>query len=467
MSVLRRFNAKRLAAPGRMRLGWLALLLLAATLALPGTAAAAGVPNPTVVGPVMGGIHGYPVNHTIYPLSGPGYNYSESEYFFSGTATDLSNGTTAPYTSRMLVRIPTDPTKFNGIVLVDWMNVTDGQDFEFTWWPSAYQYLMQQGYGYVAVTAQAVGANYLHVWDPERYALINHPGDNYSFDIFSQAIKAIRDPADNATSILYPQKVDPMNGLQVKYVVAGGVSQSAGRLNSYINGGYNSGARHLVDAYNIERDTGGPVKDFSTFVFGLNEETPLVSSEPADNPHYVLWQEAGASHETRVWWDYRWSTMQRDGVPPGSPDPINSGCATLNSDWGVNEGRIDQRVRAMLYWTQKYLATGKLPPAAPRIEYDANGNPVRDSNGLAVGGLRDTFVQVPIALNRGDGCVFWGQYEPWSNDKIRSLYPTQAQYVSDVTVWAKYEVQKGWLLPQDRDDDIAQAQALTAPWSGQ
>ncbi len=74
---------------------------------------------------------------------------------------------------------------------------------------------------------------------------------------------------------------------------------------------------------------------------------------------------------------------------------------------------------------------------------------------------------MPIALNRGDGCVFWGQYQPWSNDKIRSLYPTHAQYVSQVTGWARYEVQKGWLLPQDRDDDIAQAQAFTAPWSGQ
>jgi hypothetical protein len=115
-----------------MRLGLLALLLLAPTLAAAGPAAAAGVPNATVVGPVMGGIRGYPANHTIYPLSGPGYNYSEAEYFFSGTATDLSNGTTAPYTSRMLVRFPTDPTKFNGTVLVDWMNVTDGQDFEFT-----------------------------------------------------------------------------------------------------------------------------------------------------------------------------------------------------------------------------------------------------------------------------------------------------------------------------------------------
>jgi alpha/beta hydrolase family protein len=441
----------------------LSVCVLLAAGALPGTAAAAGVPNPTVVGPVYGGVHGFPSNHSTFPLAGPGYDYSESEYFYSGTATDLSNGTTAPYTTRMLVRIPRDPTKFNGIVLVDWMNVTDGQDFEFTWWPSAWQYLMQQGYGYVAVTAQQVGANFLPAWDPQRYATIHIPNDNYSFDIFSQAIQAIRHPAGNVTSILYPRPVDPMQGMGVKYVVAGGVSQSAGRLDDFINGGYNRG---LINAYNIERDCCSRITNFSTFVFGLNEETPLVSSEPPDNQHYVLWQEAGASHETTYWWYYREDTMANQGeTPPNSPDPVTAACSTLNSDEGVNEGRIDQRARAMLYWTQQYLTRGIRPPSAPRINYDANGNPVRDANGLALGGLRDTFIQVPIALNRGDGCVFWGQYEPWSDQKIRSLYPTHADYVNKVTTWANYEVQQGWLLPVDRTDDIVQARAFDRPWT--
>src|SRR6185312_15507463 len=94
-------------------LGWLAAGALAATLMLPGMALAAGVPNPVVWGPIEGGVHGSPANASTYPLSGPGYDYTENEYFFSGTATNLSNGETAPYVTRMLVRMPRDPKNFN------------------------------------------------------------------------------------------------------------------------------------------------------------------------------------------------------------------------------------------------------------------------------------------------------------------------------------------------------------------
>ena len=72
-----------------------------------GAVAAAGVPNPTVYGPIHGGIRGYMWNHSLFPLDTPAYHYSEHEYFFSGTATDLSTGAQAPYESRMFVRLPT------------------------------------------------------------------------------------------------------------------------------------------------------------------------------------------------------------------------------------------------------------------------------------------------------------------------------------------------------------------------
>ena len=117
---------------------------------------AAGVPNPAVQGPIEGGIHGYPFNHSVTPLSGPGYSYTENEYFFGGLATDLTTGAQAPYESRMLVRLPSNPRRFNGTVIVEWLNVTGQEDLE-TSWPPAAQYMMRQGYGYVAVSAQLAG----------------------------------------------------------------------------------------------------------------------------------------------------------------------------------------------------------------------------------------------------------------------------------------------------------------------
>src|SRR5258705_2757200 len=53
----------------------------------------------------------------------------------------------------------------------------------------------------------------------------SHPGDAYSYDIFSQAAQAIR----------HPGTVNPLSGLRVRHVIATGRSQSAFRLVTYIN----------------------------------------------------------------------------------------------------------------------------------------------------------------------------------------------------------------------------------------
>src|SRR4051795_8114771 len=80
---------------------------------LAGAAVAAEVPNPTVEGPIEGGAKGYAWNHSLVPLRRDGYDYTEREYFYGGTSTNLASGATAPYKTRMLVRLPRDPKAFN------------------------------------------------------------------------------------------------------------------------------------------------------------------------------------------------------------------------------------------------------------------------------------------------------------------------------------------------------------------
>jgi hypothetical protein len=113
----------------------------------------------------------------------------------------------------------------------------------------------------------------------------------------------------------------------------------------------------------------------------------------------------------------------------------------------------------------RYLQTGKMPPPAPRIKTDAGGNIVRDAKGLAEGGLRHVFVQVPVSYNAAMGCPLFGTYNQWSAAKIRSIYPSHAIYLSNVSAWSTYEVQKGWLLPEDRADVLRKAAAFTGPWT--
>jgi hypothetical protein len=433
-----------------------ALLAAFTTLAVAGAAHAA-VPNPAVQGPIEGGIHSRPWNHSLFSLSGRGYDYTESEYFFGGTAHDLTTGLAAPYESRMLVRLPSNPRRFSGTVLVEWLNVTGQSDFE-TAWPVEAQYLMRHGIGYVGVSAQLAGVccgpTTLKGWDPQRYAELLHPGDQFSYDIFSQAIRALRDPAGNRTTITSPTKVDPMRGMQVRHIVATGASQSALYLTNFVNDHYNRGQ---IDAYVITRG-GGPFNDFSTPIFQLNEENNL-ANQP-DNSHYIVWEEAGTAHAPAVWWnDYIWPEQQRDLFAPGTPNAVNAACS-------VNHGAVDYSTRALSHWVTRYLDTGQLPPPAPRIKTDASGNIVRDGNGLAEGGLRHVFVQVPVAYNAAAGCPLFGTYTEWSAAKIRSLYRTHAIYYRRVRAWSAREVALGWLLPEDRAAVLRKARAFTGPWTG-
>lgn len=448
------------ACAARWRIGAVTLIGVIGLFGLTAAqAAAAGVPNPTVEGPVQGGIHGYPFNHSVVPLSGPGYSYSENEYFFGGLAHDLSTGAEAPYMSRMLVRLPTDPAKFNGTVIVEWLNVTGQEDLE-TSWPPAAQYMMQQGYGYVGVSAQFAGVCCgpltLKGWDPVRYAPLFMPPDGtgspFSYDIFSQAIQALRDPQDNRAVLGGATGVDPMQGMAPKYIVANGASQSAGTLTTFINDGYTRGN---IDAFWITRG-GGPFNTFATPIFQLNEETAAAPTQ-ADNPHFRLWEEAGTAHAPFVWYSYVWAENQRDVTGPAVPDPIDVACS-------INRGSVDYSSRAQLSWIQNYLHTGEMPPSMPRLLRDSSGNVIRDANGMAEGGVRQPFVQVPVAYNAGTGCPLFGTYRPWTAAQIQSLYPTHDDYVSDVQQAAGYDVQQGWLLPQDAAAAVAAAQAFTAPW---
>lgn len=444
----------------RLRFGSAAVTGLALVL-LFAAGAQASVPNPLVQGPIRGGVRGYPWNHSLFALRGPGYNYTEKEYFFSGTAHDLSNGTSAPYESRMLVRLPRDPKKFSGTVVVEWLNVTGQMDLE-TAWPVEAQYLMRHGIGYVGVSAQFAGVccgpTTLKGWDPVRYApLYMPPGDTFSYDIFSQAIRALRHPQGNLTSAGQPVKVNPMLGMHVRHLVVTGASQSALYLTTFVNDHYNRGQ---VDAYVITRG-GGPFTDFSTPIFQLNEETNL--AKQPDNRHYMVWEEAGTAHAPAVWEnDYVWPEQQRDLFGPGVPNGINAACS-------VNHGAVDYSTRALTHWVSRYLRTGKMPPArahAPRIKTDASGNVVRNSDGLAEGGLRHVFAQVPVAYEAATGCPLFGTYEPWSAAKIRSLYPTHADYYRKVRTWSANEVRRGWLLPADRGKVLREAHAFTGPWTG-
>ena len=178
----------------KRRATWFACLAGSVMLALPagllatGTASAAAA-SPTVSGPVDGGTPAEAIFSTSFDLASVGYE--ESEYFVSGTATSYKPASpltkdgkwaatpdvTAPYTTRVVVRRPVDPTKFNGTVLVEWLNVSGSVDAGPEW-TLTHNELIRDGFAWVGVSAQQAGVNaakgkvpklsLIHISEPTR-----------------------------------------------------------------------------------------------------------------------------------------------------------------------------------------------------------------------------------------------------------------------------------------------------------
>jgi len=164
--------------------------------------------------------------------------YQQAEYFLEGTATAFTNlnelgsdgnwevepGEQAPYKIRIVVYRPIDSAVFDGNVLIEWLNVTAGFETPPSW-GTGHLEMRRGGSVWVGVSAQLIGIEgteqsllplYLKAVNPERYGSLSHPGDSFSYDIFSQVAQAIRNP----------EGIDPMDGLEAERLIAYGESST-------------------------------------------------------------------------------------------------------------------------------------------------------------------------------------------------------------------------------------------------
>ncbi len=456
---------------------------------------------PTVIGPVSGGTPDIPVNGTL-PSVLRQYGYSEKEYFIKGTATAyrpvgtwgangrwrVATASTAPYETRILVRVPTDPKKFSGTVVFEWYNETSGRDadpdFGFT-----YPELMRAGDAYVGVSAQALGVvgssafslpipNYhpvpLVVQNPARYGALHHPGDQYAYDIFSQAAQAV----------LRPRGARPLGALKPRVLIADGESQSASELVTYINAiapvddifdGYlvhsrGAGGAALNPALDtpvpkvarFRTDLGRPVliAETETDPFGIIGYQPAIQP---DSSTIRLWEMAGTSHVDQ--WTLHYGITSGVRWDPGVPIPTFRVCGS------INDGPERFVMRAAVAALDRWVTTGVTPAPAPRFAINPAGTAiVRDRYGNAVGGIRNPDVTAPISALSGVFnpdttviCALFGSSKPFSPALLHRLYPTHADYVAKVAASAAAAVRRGYLLPQDAARMVALAKAAHVP----
>ncbi|MEU7619188.1 alpha/beta hydrolase domain-containing protein [Micromonospora rifamycinica] len=441
----------------------------------PSTATGERVANPVVAGPVARTSpvgdprHGYPFLATDVDLAAAGY--VEEEFFLFGTATRYAvqgtqNATTIatdqPYGTRLVVRRPAAAKKFNGVVIAEWNNVSNQWDQEVDWFQS-HEHLIRSGYAWVGVSAQRAGlhsATGLKAWSPSRYGALDVTvggtvtDDSLSYDIFSQAVKAVRNPTG----------VDPLGKLPApQYVIATGHSQSAGRLANYYNG-----VQPLADVLDgiVLHGGGGVLRtDLATPVFRINSEgdvasgiLPAAARAQADSPVLRSWEVAGASHgDWKLITDYG-PLRQRDigsypGGYPGEPQTC-----TLPS-----LSRIPQHMvqNAVYDHTVAWVAQGVAPPSAPPIRTTTTTPPAvaRDDLGLALGGIRLAQHQVPLRVNSGSNtgpgfCFLDGSSVPLTDAQLAARYPTVAAYV-DASVAATLAAAGAGYLPPSFTRDPA------------
>src|SRR5436190_10077783 len=332
------------------------------------------VPNPIVTGPIQGGIRGGAYNRSRFPLT---HGYVEEEYFFQGVAR-AADGTTAPYKSRILVRRPTDPRQFNGSVILDWDNVTVPDDTDVGWLP-LHTTIMDRGFVYVAVAAQRLSIEAspiaLKQYDPVRYGSLSHPGDDYSFDIYSQAAEAVLEKQDptvddaHATGIVLG---DLLPGVDRRIAI--GASQSGGRLKTYVNdwakdaGVFEGFMPEISDPSGVDRTL------FPILWLNSQNEGKATTVEP-DSDLFRFWEMAGSAHAPH---DY--SQYQNSGYvyheTNGNVDiydrdeGIAWGYQNKPGDCGLNNYEPGYEYSAALVAIDDWVRTGVAPPIDPRTRAD-------------------------------------------------------------------------------------------------
>lgn len=439
----------------------LALVLAAASGPADARAAATAdgttVPVPQLSRP-PDGIHGHALWDAWHQLEP--FGYQQREYLVSGEAR-AADGSTAPYTTRIVVFRPRDDDRFNGTVLLDWVNVTaqfeNAVDILET-----REMLLREGYAFVHVSAQSAGLCCTpltpKVWDPVRYEAIDHPGDAYAPDIFAQVARAMRAPAGT----------DPLGSLTVRRVLASGQSQSANRLYGYVSSGQ-AARDDVVDGFLIH---GGGEKTFdvplATPVLHLLSDLEADPAPPGDDPRYRLWEVAATAHS-----DYFIGYQSIFGNGPRTADqpPMDRAGYDALIDAAGNYGQDPAPLHATctaagatmpmhyaastaLHQLDRWVRTGEAPPVTPRFAFDATGTLARDEHGNTRGGIRMPPVEVPVATYLTTACGLGGITAPFTDAQVQALYPTFADYQRRMTAATDRAVRRGWLLPPDARDQM-------------
>jgi hypothetical protein len=444
-------------------------------------------PVPDAGSPFVGG--------TRFDLSSRGY--TGAEYALTGSAGAYARSAGglavvehADFSTRLLVHRPTDGAAFNGTVWLEWLNVSGGLDASPDW-IFTHTELMRRGAAWVGVSAQRSGVEGgggilgmlsfgLKEVNPARYGALHHPGDRFSYDIYSQAAAAVR----RASGTI-------LDGLAVERVLGIGESQSAFRLTTYANDidpltavhdGFLIHARGRAaaplddDGDPADAMRGGPiafVDHLRVPVLCVESETDLMNlgylaSRQDDAESFVLWEMAGTSHGDIY-------TFVAGPVDTGRL-PIEelarawtpvSEVYGMALDRPVNAGPQHYVMNAAVARFDRWVTDGSRPEAAPRLQVH-DGAFVTDEFGNVRGGIRTPHVDVPTATLSGLGngghpiAFLCGSTTAFDVGMLDALYASKDDYLERFSAATEAAVAAGFVLADDATEMAAIA-AVNSP----
>ncbi len=475
------------------------------TLGVPGADNDDVVDVPAVL--VEGPVEGPPILvGTFIDLPALGYT-TETEYLVSGTANAYVNvnelqadgrwqveaSEQADYKTRIVVIRPDDPAAFNGTVVVEWLNVSAGFDSPPDWL-QAHTELIRSGFAWVGVSAQKDGVDALldgsacainpTCTNADRYDNLDlsHPGDAFSYDIYSQVAQALRNPGG----------VSPLGNLVAQRFIAAGESQSAGRLMTYVNAF--APIHALFDGYFVHSRTAGSAPLQGSFIEApvptppvvrvrddLGVPTLMVQTETDlfilgsypdnqdDSENFRLWEVAGTAHaDLYTFLDARLDT----GTDPAIAAIVENAApipGIIECTKPVNAGPQHFVVNAGFRALNSWVVEGTPPTRADRLE--VAGEPpafVKDELGNTLGGIRTSYVDAPIAILEGedqpqpdfsevteisieeiDFCFLSGTTQLFDAATLARLYADNDAYIEALNAATDEAVENGFLVPED------------------
>jgi hypothetical protein len=407
------------------------------------------------------------------------HGYTEQEFYANGTAQRYRGvlpGAQAtaqvidggwPYRTRVLVRAP-QAARFNGTLVVEWTNVTAGQDIDFAF-AESHAYLLREGYAVAVVSVQRLGVDRLTTWSPQRYGDLSVtadstdpqtgtpidacppgtacPGDPLSWDIMTQVSKALKDNAAPAR---------PLPGLTVRKVVALGESQSAMRLSLYYN--TIQPLYRFFDGF-VFLDLAQQMRaDLPTPAISVNSEALSGFQPPVSTSAYTrVWEVAGTSHASFYAVNYVDQMLLRDQSVPGPHGPMTftqmmgaQGCRLSPLFSKVDTGLV---LNAALHSVRRWAETGQPAPATLLFQRDAKGAVMRDAQGQVLGGVRLPQFTVPTSYTAPNGealgCLLAGHHRDFTESEFLQRHGSHAAYALKAKAAARAVAAQGYLLRSD------------------